>query len=86
MWGREARGIYNRCDAQGGLLCVCVCVCVCVLFIVLIGVISSEQPTAFSESHAAMQHVNHQHASWPTPNYTPSCHTVCVCVRVHACV
>lgn len=51
---------------------VCVCVCMCVLFIVLIGVISSEQPTAASESHAAMQHVNQQQASWLSPKYTPS--------------
>lgn len=77
--GREAAGIYNHCDAQGGLLSVCVWWCVLVLFIVFIGVIRSEQPTAVSERHAAMQHVNHQHASWPPPRYTPAV-TLCVCV------
>ena len=75
--GRDDGGIYNLCDAQRGHGSVYVCVCV--LFIVLIGVISSEQPTAVSESHAAMQHVNHQHASWPTPN-THRAVTLCVCV------
>lgn len=72
MFGRKAGGIYNPSDAQGILLSLCLCVCLCVLFIVLIGVISSEQPTAASESHAAMQHVNQQQASWLSPKYTPS--------------
>ena len=56
------------------------------LFIVSIGVISPKQPTAVSERHAVMQHVNHQHALWPTPNYTPSCRPVCVCVCDCVCV